>query len=275
MMDNNTNVCFDEQMDTTLVSSCENKHHIKEKPYVTTITICIYLDNSAPDIDDIIKSYDDTTGVFHEFIQEVLGGKDEFFPSRRNFMNSIIFTLKSTIDDATKVAVKCFKNGSLHITGVRTIKRALTIAQAFCIFYGLISTSKYNITDFDIQMINAHFSFDVQEGCLHLSKMFDICLQETEHECMYNNERHAGVIVKYLTESMKKVSIIVFESGNVLICAFCTSTQFVESWNFITDFIKRHWNDLIVKERMSERNGTKRVKRSVYGFDYGKYIQLK
>lgn len=265
----------DEQLAQTLESSGKNVQHLKEKPYVTTITICVYLSHAAPDIEALIQVYESTSGVHQDFITEVFGGKEAFYPSRRTFMNSVIFTLKPNVDKATKVAIKCFKNGSLHITGVRTVQRALTIAQAFCVYYDLVASCNYSVTDFDVQMTNVHFSFDVDQGRFNLSEVFNIVLSSTEHECMYNNERHAGVIIKYLCQTLKKISIIIFESGNLLICAFCTSEEYKEAWDFITGFMNENWSKMFsldvpmksVKRTKSNHNDN--------AFDYGKYLVLK
>jgi TATA-box binding protein (TBP) (component of TFIID and TFIIIB) len=240
----------------------------------------VYLNSVFPHIDKLITTYNSPSSTCDEFINAVLGGKECFYPSRRTFMNSVIFTLKDgEIKQASKVAIKCFKNGSLHITGVRSIERAITIAQVICAFYELIHEEEheapsYTIKSFDVQLVNAHFSIDVADGNLRLQEMFHILLRESQHMCMYNNERHAGVIIKFLTESMRTLSIILFESGNVLICAFCDKAEYLEGWQYVTHFLNSHWEAIWSPVKLGSHSTKTKVLSSSGGFDYGKYIVL-
>lgn len=290
---------FDTKLANTLESSYEehpghpeHPKRIKSKPYITTITVCVYLSAVFPFIDKLTETYNSSSGLCIDFINSVLGGKECFFPSRKTFMNSVIFTLKDDNNPhSKKVAIKCFKNGSLHITGVRSIERAITIAQVMCAFYELMhelhspatqasqasQDSTYTIKNFDVQLVNTHFTVDVGNGHLRLQNILNVCLKESQHLCMYNNERHAGVIIKYLTESMRNLSIIVFESGNVLICAFCDCDEYLEAWRYITRFLDSHWDEIWQEnggpsEPRAKANARKG--KTCGGFDYGKYIVL-
>jgi TATA-box binding protein (TBP) (component of TFIID and TFIIIB) len=175
------------------------------------------------------------------------------------------------------VAIKCFTNGNLHITGVKTIQRALEISEMFCCFLELTQGGTgvddwFEITNFNVQLINAHFSFDVGLGGLNLSMLFKLLLNKTEHASFYNNERHAGVMIKILMENMKSVSIIVFDSGNVLICAFCDDEEYLIAFNFIIGFLTKHWTLVWTPSKVVKH---KKSTKTLSGFDYGKYLILK
>jgi TATA-box binding protein (TBP) (component of TFIID and TFIIIB) len=282
---------FDKSLETTILqSSAQNDANINfssrfvsHTPYITTITICVYLSRFFPDVQRLLAAYSSTEGVVSDFIDQVLGGKKCFFPNKisscKNFMNCVIFTMKDDEFTNGKVAIKCFTNGSLHITGVKSTQRAITIAECMCVFFGLVETDEsphvFNIQDFQVQMVNAHFAVDVGEGSISLSKLFENLLKSSQYLCMYNNERHAGVIVKVLTQTMRTLTVIIFESGNVLICAFCDSQEYLEAWNFVLQFLKKHWSSIWTPERlMPHKTNSKRLQGG-NGFDYGRYIVLK
>jgi pentatricopeptide repeat protein len=94
---------------------------------------------------------------------------------------------------------------------------------------------------------------------------------------MYNNERHAGVIIKLLLDNMRTISIIVFDSGNILICALCESSEFKTAFRFINEFIIRHWDDvwnsIKIDKRYEHKSLDKGRKRK--RFDYGSYLLMK
>jgi pentatricopeptide repeat protein len=80
-----------------------------------------------------------------------------------------------------------------------------------------------------------------------------------------------------MMESMKKVSIILFESGNVLICAFCNGNDFTEAFKFITSFTEKHWSLIWTPNKKEKKTATKEksVSRKRGHFDYGSYLVLK
>jgi TATA-box binding protein (TBP) (component of TFIID and TFIIIB) len=283
-------------------------------PYVTTITICVHLNIPLNSLEDLLQAY---TGAITsspnkekkhieimDFINSFFGGACNFLlntkdyvakgnkrsKSKQSFLNCVIFSLRlpddndSDVDDTKKkgiVSIKCFTNGSLHITGVKTINSAIAISRAFCILYDIVHGSSedalYQIVSFKVQLINSHFSIHVGDGCIVLDKLFRLLLANTEHMCMYNSERHAGVLIKILLNNMRYVSIIVFDTGNILVSAFCDEEEFTLAWKFVIDFLSKNWNEIWIGTKVqivSKVGRGKKMKRGE-GFDYGKYIVLK
>jgi len=293
------NSFFDTLKEYPLVQNINNiKTCIKETPYITTITVCFttniefnietfvethtYL---SEDTCNLLNSYNLDIGYIKNFVDTVFDGYANCRISipriKRNHKNSNKF-LNCVVFKTSSIAVKCFTNGMIHITGTKTFKHAIEIAESFCVYYDLILGGvgfQHNIIleDFDVQLINVHFSIDLKNGCLNLENLFKLLITKTEHLSMYNNERHAGVIIKLLLDNMRTISIIVFDSGNILICALCESTEFKIAFKFINEFIINHWdviwNSIKIEKRYEHKSLDKGRKRK--RFDYGSYLLMK
>lgn len=314
-MDNNVSTALakDKTMENTMNELSENVQELKllHKPYVTTITICVHLNTPLNSLEDLLQAYtgaitnspnkDNKHIVIMDFIETFFGGASNFLlntkdyeakgnkrsKTKQSFLNCVIFSLRLPDDeneDTKKkgvVSIKCFTNGSLHITGVKTINSAIAISKAFCILYDIVHGSSedalYQIVSFKVQLINSHFSIDVGDGCISLDKLFRFLLSNTEHMCMYNSERHAGVLIKILLNNMRYVSVIVFDTGNILVSAFCDEEEFTLAWNFVIDFLSKYWNDIWIdtKIQVDMKVGRGKKMKQGKGFDYGKYIVLK
>lgn len=292
---------FDDVLENKLKELTVSKPLVlKHAPYVTTITISVKLDKQLSDVKTLLQAYNacmkmdslskaskDSKGVntelephlgeLKEFIDMVYGGSDNFFPKTAknlSFQNCVVFSVCNLqSDDKSTVSVKCFTNGSLHITGIKNVSLALSLAESFCTLYDVVFGQLFSIDSYDVQLINSHFSLNLGEGAFDLTKLFAATIKETQHLCMYNNERHAGVIIKLLTETCSQVTVIVFDTGNILVCAFHNVDEFVLAWDFITSFLASHWHSVFTLENLTKTRTAKRVNRNT--FDYGQYIVLK
>ncbi len=289
---------FDAKLQSCILDSHLHLNEvIKDKPYLTTITLSVCLSSEFPNVSKLVniveacrtlETLETTSCDINEvdlltrirgFIDEVFGGFTCFSPKKNKhnkFSNCVVFML-SELATKGEVAIKCFTNGNLHITGVKSIERAFEISEMFCAFLELAQGGTgiddwFQITSISIQMINAHFSVNVGSGGFNLDKLFKLLLNETEHMTLYNNERHAGVIIKVLLDNMRSVSIIVFDSGNVLVCAFCDDKEYLIAFEFVVDFLRKHWDHIWIPVKVST---SKKPLRTNSGFDYGKYLILK
>lgn len=281
---------FDEELSRRLqtVIKHDTQPKLSKVPYVTTMTVSVNLNRDSCDIEKLLDTYtecfqDDTNSTVYQelrdFVNLVFKGSENFFPrkpkSKSTFNNCIVFSLcKLDPDDQSRViSVKCFTNCNLHITGVKEVSFAIQVAMSMCMLYELVFKESVSITGYEIQLINAHFSFDIGTTChLDLQKLYGIVIKETEHFCMYNSDHHAGVIIKLLTDSMTSVSVIIFASGNVLICAFRNSHEFTVAWEFIINFVHKHWQQLQSNSHVAKTKGTSKSRKE---FDYGRYLVLK
>jgi TATA-box binding protein (TBP) (component of TFIID and TFIIIB) len=193
------------------------------------------------------------------------------------FHNCIILSYE---ENKAKRAVKVFSNGTLHITGLKTSGESLNVAETFCTVLSKINDKKYTVQDLSVQLINSYFKF-VSLNHIALDKLYELLLSETQHLCRYNKENHAGIIICMLMDpaqgkhTCRKVSVIVFESGNILINAFVTAGELQIAYDFITEFIAKHIEQVRNTEATVAPTMKKTRKKRDDAFDYGKYIVLK
>lgn len=268
----------------------QKQNIVSREPYITTITCCFYLNRAPKNIETLSAMVaNPCTELITSLIDEVFGGQEKFFPKPQHgvFFNSKIFSMLD--DDAEpgktiKVAIKCFTNGTLHITGARKIYRAYEIAQMFCVLMELVeggngNSDMYTIVGHTIQLINIHFNLrmpnEFVKHSLHLQRLHDM-LQEESVQTNYNNDRHSGVNVKYLTSNMTYVTILIFESGNVLMCGVKSIVDYTEAFNFLTMFIEQKSDKLYIatNDILGKKAKGKQQKGNQH-FDYGKYLLLK
>jgi hypothetical protein len=245
------------------------------------MTVCFFLSKPPKSLDLVAEFVaEPSTDIGRSLIDEVFGGENVFFarPRSRCFPNCVVFTLIET--NSRKLAIKCFTNGTLHITGVDNVSRGLEIAEMFGALLDVVEggngcNSTFKVERFELQLMNIHSRIDIGNGRIDLDKLFQIVLQTTQHMSSYNKERHNGLIIKILTESMHTVSVIVFDSGNILVCACKDAFSFKEAYEFIIGVLQSAWHDVWQKDVLTlEVEGKKRKRKQKDNFDYGQYIIL-
>lgn len=247
---------------------------------VSTITIAVRTDASGFNLERLIKDFNSHN--IQDFIYEVTGNKNNIVIStRKQFNNSIIFKCINIPTDEDgyvldKQAVKVFCNGSLHITGVKNIKDALYLAEVFVTMIELIyggdgGSSMFKIIGFEVQLINFYFKLpgmmDDKDNVLVLIDVMKKLRQTTNYSVTYNNERHAGVIVRAPT-----FTLLIFDTGNVIICSIKDPIELTEAKEFIQNKIF-----CLTDECMNKRYCSvyKKHEKEKNNFDYAKYLILK
>lgn len=193
-----------------------------------------------------------------------------------NFYNCLVFSIGN---NKRKPVVKVFCNGNLHITGVQTMHDALTLSRSFCtLFDHLIDLDTeqegYRVEAIDIQLINSYFKISPQ---ISLPRLFSALIRDTQHLTLFNNDHHAGVIVKWVppNQPTRKVSIILFDTGNILISAFLSGPELVEAYRFITSFLRERQQEVCVSSTQDGSSRPTKRPKMTPEFDYRKYIVLK
>ena len=220
--------------------------------------------------------------------------------TRASFYNCIIFTYRniscsdkrsvshdSDKHKASNPAIKVFSNGTLHITGLKTITEVLAVSELFCRIFDIVSddasapftVEDFSVEDFRVQLVNSHFKIPSLPH-ISLDTLHRHLLTETQHLCRYNRENHAGLIIRMDLDTpganvLRHISVIIFESGNVLISAFTHSSELIRAYEFVTGFLKKHFKSISSTIDAKDPNPVKRRRRTAEGFDYGKYIMLK
>ena len=243
---------------------------------VSTITISITTDKEF-DL-TIIKEEFNSLRI-QDFIYDITGNRNSIVISnKRRFNNSIIFKCYDVPTNEegyvlNKQAVKVFCNGSIHITGVKHINDALYLVEVFTTMIELIYrgdgiSGMFCITGFDIQLMNFYFKLPKMDDnrVLKLVDVLQYLRQNTNFAVSYNNERHAGIIIRSPT-----FALLIFDTGNVIICSIKDASQLLEAREFIEDKIYLLSDRFcITKEPTSKRRRKENV-----DFDYAKYLVLK
>lgn len=174
---------------------------------------------------------------------------------------------------SNKVAIKLFSNGNLHITGVKNIECALEYAS---IISDVINNfvvdrklSQYYITKFNVQLVNGCFKFKTDNMKINLNLLCSKMSQVPMCSCVFNKDHHPGVRIKYSnTLSSKPVTIIIFESGSVLMHAFLNGDDMFNTFQFITSNFDSMSNDVLIPFVEAKKN----KKKSSVPFDYAQYL---
>lgn len=266
-----------ELMDTkfnNIIRECCNVYGTDIK--ISTMTILTECDHEV-DLAYIAETFE--TAKIQDFIKDVLGDHAITSSKNKRFCNCIIFKVMD------KQSVKVFCNGNLHITGAKTIKEALDISEIFATMFELMYggtgiDNMFQVDRFHIQMINLYFKLpfmsdggaaggvegDASRRVLSLAHLLKLLQDTTEYYCNYNNERHAGVIIRMLP-----VTILIFDSGNVIITAAVTEELIRRSLAFVFGFFNKNKDDTsLVISKDDDIYSNKKMK-----VDYSKYTILK
>jgi TATA-box binding protein (TBP) (component of TFIID and TFIIIB) len=258
---------FDKELNNTI------EHLTNSDVKVSTITLLVVLKYG---IDLQLLSNMVPSDTIQQFIQDVMGCKEAITIRTKSvsFNNSVMFSIK-TNDTHTQV-VKVFCNGNLHITGMKSVSDGLYISEVFATMFELIIgenglNNTYQITDFTVQLINFYFNISLPSAkVICLCTLSKLITANTGFYCQYNNEHHPGVIIKCIG-----YTILVFETGNILLSAITLPSQLLEAHTFIYNMIMSHINNIctdssdLVKQSKKGRPKKKNV------FDYGQFIVLK
>ncbi len=181
--------------------------------------------------------------------------------NKKNFQNQVSLMIR--IKNKRNIHLKLFSNGTMQITGCKTIYNFVEVMRILCkklldvkFIYNLITrktvkktfiTEPDNImidkvSDLDIRMINSSF---------HVGFMIDRVityqlLLTKGYECSYDQCSHAGVNLKYKCDN-DDVSIFLFESGSIIITGAKNKTHICISYDFIVKFL--YDNYIVVAKR--------------------------
>ena len=157
----------------------------------------------------------------------------------------------SSIDNKMLNA-KIFKNGSIQMTGCKSIPGCIDVLNIICkefakmkaiidpdslakiILKPFVSNAEAmsldKINDLKICMINSGFNIGF---CIDREELYKV-LSDANVECKCDLDNHACVNIKYNYKDRKKVSIFVFASGAVIITGANNCNHILEAYEFIT-----------------------------------------
>lgn len=180
-----------------------------------------------------------------------------------NFYNQVSLVVETK--NKKRVNVKLFKNGSIQVTGCRNISHfadalgkvfseLLKEKYVFCpknkdgekFFQKKFVTnpdevSIFKILDIKIRMINSNFHVGFRIDRERLQRILDQANAISTFEPVV----HAGVNIKYSYGNKDVISILVFESGAIIITGAKTKDHIEKAYIYITGIIRDNFNDLV------------------------------
>ena len=149
-------------------------------------------------------------------------------PRRPDFNN------QTTVRHGTK-SIKMFRNGSVHVTGCKTLDDFVQAVTAVCdaMTQAGIETDGVRVTGFDTQMINVTFNANVTLG---LRELRDLCLGRG-WAAMYNADVYPGLNLKIPVGNGRTVTALAFRSGNVILTGGKTAAHVLEAHASLTHLL--------------------------------------
>jgi TATA-box binding protein (TBP) (component of TFIID and TFIIIB) len=186
------------------------------------------------------------------------------------FYNQITVDIRIThgetknLDKEPKINVKLFKNGTIQMSGCKSINDTNIILNK--LLYRLkeikailedgkiiekLFIEDYDsiaITDFNIYMINTNYRLNL---LIDRPKLYNLLLKK-KIKTIYEPCNRACVIIKY-TPSLnnaeeKEVSIFIFQEGNIIITGARSISHILSAYNYTNNILLTHKDDIIKKE---------------------------
>jgi TATA-box binding protein (TBP) (component of TFIID and TFIIIB) len=171
--------------------------------------------------------------------------------SKKMFFNQI--TLIAEFEPEKMLNIKLFINGSMQITGCKNIEQynklmnslitQLTLEKA-TIENGKIIEKPFvedrkslGIYDFKIDMINSNFSIG---RSINLKKYRDVLIDQEGIPARYDPIFHASVSMVHLNNGVKLSSILVFDSGNIIITGVKSIEDLLQSYTYINNILMKY-----------------------------------
>lgn len=189
--------------------------------------------------------------------------------SKNHFYNQITVIVRVTsgtykdLSDEPKINMKLFKNGSIQMSGCKTVKNINIALNKLIVRLSEIkakiennkiiekrfveSLNSITVKDFKINMINSNYQVNMN---IDRDKLYYL-LNKKKIKCSYEPCIRACVIVKYtpIDENIdqKIVSIFIFQKGNIIITGSRSKSHILSSYNYINNILLTHVDEITNK----------------------------
>jgi TATA-box binding protein (TBP) (component of TFIID and TFIIIB) len=177
--------------------------------------------------------------------------------TKNYFYNQVTLIIKvnEDPDDPKRINVKLFKNGSIQMSGCKSIFDVNAVLSKMISrfhddpnFYYInhVEDDKLMINNFKINMINCNYKINIH---IDRNKLYNLLISK-RIKTLFEPCSRACVIVKKMVkdenENIVKISIFIFEKGNIIITGAKSRDQLVESYEYINTLIN-DYSDNITK----------------------------
>lgn len=222
------------------IATVMEKHGVEKNAYLIAPPA-----NIRMELDDDTLRIGNIGGSIHrkktgEYVKQ---GASSSSSTQTSFNNAVIFKYIDSKAGRNNKAIKIFCNGNLHITGCKEMKECLEVCEIVCRILEIVNGVEqglYHLKGFTVQMINTSFK---------LNRMLDITVlrkimieEQLLDNVSYRPEDHAGLNVKFGTTDgnnrIRDVTILVFQSGEVIITGVVNPEEMLEAYKFIATLVK-------------------------------------
>ena len=171
-------------------------------------------------------------------------------------------------EDVRKINLKLFKNGSIQMSGCKTLKSINIVLNKLLIKLKEVKariednkivekkfidkTELLGINNFKIDMINSNYKVNMQ---IDRSKLFSLLLKK-KIKASFEPCIRACVIIKQTPEidndEQKEISIFVFQKGNIIITGARRKNHILSAYKYINNILVTHSDDISKKDDKDE-----------------------
>ena len=196
--------------------------------------------------------------------------------SKNHFYNQITVIIRISngnykdLSDEPKINMKLFKNGSIQMSGCKTIKNINIALNKLVIRLSEVKAKIENnkiiekkfienvegltVKDFKINMINSNYQLKMN---IDRDKLYSL-LNKKKIKCSYEPCIRACVIIKYTpiedNIDQKIVSVFIFQKGNIIITGSRSKSHILSTYNYINEILLTHTDEITKKNEEDDTN---------------------
>ena len=256
---------------STMCASC------KLGTNINILNIEKYLQLSYDDILCVKKN----SGRIRSLIQEKKKKNDkEKNINLKSFYNQITIIIRinngpciiEEWDKEPKINLKLFKNGSIQMSGCKSLKSINIVLNKLLIKLSetkakidketnnikeilfIENKSLLNISNFKIDMINSNYKVNLQ---IDRDKFYDLLLKK-KIKSSFEPCIRACIIVKYTplidNDDQKEISIFIFQKGNIIITGARKKIHILSAYEYINNILIKHSAEISKKDDKEEED---------------------
>ncbi len=202
--------------------------------------------------------------------------KQETEKKTNHFYNQITVIIRvssgptENLDTEPKINLKLFKNGSVQMSGCKSLKNINIVLNKLVIKLkqikakiedGKITEKRFlddldsvKINNFKINMINSNYKVNMQ---IDRAKLYNLLIKK-KIKSSFEPCIRACVIIKYTPNDNnienKEISIFVFQKGNIIITGARTRSHILSAYKYINNILVTHYDDINKIEEKDEEN---------------------
>lgn len=232
--------------------------------------IAKYVDLSQDAIQSVTHGIVDDTSTNRTIIVNTKKKSNYKKKKKKNFQNQVSMYVNVKSKNKKPVNVKLFKNGSIQMTGCKTIDHAIEvlgkISNNFKVIKAIIKYNKKqvvekpfvdnieflgleHITKLKVDMINSNFNMDFK---IDRGKLYQLLTAEG-YNCLHDPIKHACVNVKY-DHPDRQIAIFVFEKGSIIITGAKNCEQIADAYMFINKYLLTNYKHIIKNDILTDSN---------------------